>query len=189
MTRDDRNDRLTREPDGRQRLFNAPFLALALPLVLLVCYASFLISNPEGQRDIVESFALNPILVRAGQWEVLFTYAFLHVSLLALLINVVIILIFGATFANAVGNNWKGALSYFAFFELCCIASGLAFCWVHGRDNIIVLGASGAASGFVGAAMRSSATSCRHGNAVVIRVISAACTPWPAWPVRCWAAT
>ena len=139
---------------AKEPMFNAPLLALFLPLLILGAYALEITASPPVQKMLIDSFALNPILVRSGQGEVLFTYMFLHGSWPAVLFNAAFIFVCGASLARAVGRGWGGVLSYIAFFELCGIASGLAFCLAHMYDNIIVIGASGAMSGLLGAAMR-----------------------------------
>ena len=131
-----------------------PVVALVLPAVLIAGFAWAAASGRQNQIDLIESFGLNPVTVRSGGWDLLFTYMFLHGSWPGLLVNAAFILVCGASLARHMGRRLTAVTSYLAFFIICGVAAGLAYCLLHPFDNITVIGASGAMCGLLGAAIR-----------------------------------
>ena len=77
------------------------------------------------------------------------THQFVHGDLAHLLINSAWLLAFGSPVARRTGN-----LRFIAFFLLAGVAGALLYLAVNGNALILVVGASGAISGLMGAAFR-----------------------------------
>ncbi|ESQ73837.1 rhomboid family intramembrane serine protease [Asticcacaulis sp. AC402] len=135
-------------------MFTAPFQALILPLILLALFGVALVLNASQQEMLVVAFGLNPLLVRQGHAELLFSYAFLHGDVIGAGMNAALLLAFSVPLMNAFGRGWRGFISFLLLFELLAVAAALAFCLLYVRDNVTVIGASAAVSGVMGAAVR-----------------------------------
>jgi len=138
----------------REPIFNAPLLTLAIPAVILGGYLLQVIAGPSAEQALADSFALNPLLLRQGHWDLLLSHMFLHGSWAHAGLNAVFCLAFSAPVARACGRGAGGALSFLVFFLLCGVAGGLGFCLLNWRADIAIVGASGAISGLMGAASR-----------------------------------
>ena len=77
------------------------------------------------------------------------TYSLLHADLLHLAINMIWLAAFGSPLANRVGS-----MRFVAFWVLTSIAAVLLHYLIHANDPAMVIGASGAVSGAMGAAAR-----------------------------------
>ena len=140
--------------DTKEPLFTAPIAAFVLPGVILAVLAfEFTLSN-QGLAALFDAWGLNPLLIRQGRGELLLSYAFLHGSLLQAVLNALTLLIFSVPLVRAFGRGGWGFVSLFMLFAVTSVAAGLAFCMVHLHDNVTVIGASAAASGIMGAAVR-----------------------------------
>jgi membrane associated rhomboid family serine protease len=84
----------------------------------------------------------------------LITSLFVHGSWAHVLMNAAFILAFGAPVARLLGPQARGVASFFAFYLACGIVSGLGFALLHWGQPANIVGASGAASGLMGAAAR-----------------------------------
>ena len=142
------------EKTGHEPAFNVPLIALLLPVAIVAAFAWMASLGRNDQILLIASFGLNPITVRSGGWELLFTYIFLHGSWPGVLVNAAFILVCGASLARAMGRDVMAVLSYLVFFLVSGVAAGLGFCLLHAYDNITVIGASGAMCGLLGAAVR-----------------------------------
>jgi len=150
--RDDRpGDR--RLPAG-EPIFTAPPLVVLFPAVLIALYALQAFASPDTQLRILDSFALSPILLRNGYYELLITHIFLHGSWLHVLANSAFCLAFATPVVRAMGRGAGGAISYILFFLLCGAAGGLGYCLLNWHSSVPVVGASGAISGLMGGAIR-----------------------------------
>jgi membrane associated rhomboid family serine protease len=105
-------------------------------------------------------FALDRIDLEAGHWAGLFTHIFIHASWVHLAMNCAFILAFGAPVARYLGLDGAGAARFFLFFLVCGVLSGTGFVLIAsamehpGDPQWDVIGASGAGSGLMGAAIR-----------------------------------
>jgi membrane associated rhomboid family serine protease len=135
----------------RERMFNAPWTIVALPALLIVLYAlqSLLLTDP-----VVDHWALAPAALMQGRLQVLLTSLFLHGSWPHVLMNSVAILAFGSPAARLLGTDARGATVFLAFYLTCGVLAGLGFVAADPGDIAPVVGASGAASGLLGAASR-----------------------------------
>jgi membrane associated rhomboid family serine protease len=109
-----------------------------------------------------DRLALTAPDVAAGRWGGVITYLFVHANWAHLLMNSVAVLAFGSPVARYLGTGARGALAFALFFLLCGAIAGAGQAGIVGLlakaglalNDYALIGASGAASGFVGAAMR-----------------------------------
>lgn len=141
------------KPNSNPPAFNVSLSVLILPCVIVAAGALGLV-NPAAYENAVSVFGLNPILIRMGSGLGLFTYPFLHGSIISALFNAALLLAFGASVMRAMGQGGIGFLSFLAFFMICSVTAGLAFSMAHASTNVTVIGASAAISGIIGAAIR-----------------------------------
>lgn len=148
----------SREPPRHEPAFNAPWPVLALVLPLIVTHAARVLAGISEQR-----FALTGQDLAAGRWAGLVSYLFVHGSWAHVLMNALFTLAFGTPVARYLGLRARGALAFFAFFIACGVIAALAYAGllevltqagVSHRQGWALVGASGAASGLMGAAAR-----------------------------------
>lgn len=139
------------DPPAREPLFNAPWPATALILVLAIAFGLQALLLTEAG---VYSLALTPMGLRSGMWWTLFSYMFLHSGWAHILMNAGSALAFAPPVARLLGGQGRGAVVFFGFYLLCGVLAGLGFCLLHWQGSGPVIGASGAVSGLWGAASR-----------------------------------
>lgn len=142
---------VTDEPKPRREpVFNAPWPAAALALVMVGC---FLLQEAVGPEAWV-GYAFAPALLGTdGSWTML-TTQFLHGGWPHLLMNAVGALAFGAPVARLFGLTARGVAAFFIFYLLCGCLSIWGHGLLHAGSLEAVIGASGAVSGLMGAAGR-----------------------------------
>jgi membrane associated rhomboid family serine protease len=161
----------------KEPAFNAPLLAIVLPLLIIGCYALQVSGGPALENALLDSFALSPVLLRQGNFELLFTHIFLHGSWTHALFNASACLIFATPVIRVFGKGGGSILSFFSFFFLCGIAAGLGFCLLNLSSSVPVVGASGAIYGLIGASSRIAGVRGLNGGIVPLtdsRVLSSA---------------
>lgn len=136
-------------------VFNAPWSVLALIGVLVAVHAALAVLGDGWQSVALEWLALIPsrfadrtAYVYGSQYWSLLTYMALHGDWMHLLFNCLWLLVFGTPVARYLGSA--------RFFALCLIAGlvgGLASLTLHWGQEIFVIGASGAISGLLAAAI------------------------------------
>ncbi len=141
-------------PASREPLFNAPALVFLIPAILIVLYALQSLLGPQDQENLIDSFALNPLLLRQGDYHLLITHLFLHGSWLHVLMNSAFCFAFAAPVIRACGPTVPGTFSFLTFYFLCGIVAGLGYCLLNLHSKVPVVGASGAISGLMAAGMR-----------------------------------
>ena len=141
-------------PALREPFFNAPILTLALPAVIMGGYLLQVLAGPAAQDALFDAFALNPLLLRQGHWDLLLSHIFLHGSWTHAGLNAAFCLAFSTPVVRAMGRGAGGVLSFLLFFLLCGAVAGLGYCLLNWRVNVAMVGASGAISGLMGAASR-----------------------------------
>jgi rhomboid protease GluP len=95
---------------------------------------------------VLDAFgALVPPLVRAGRWELLLTYGFLHIGLLHLVLNLLALSQVGPFLEREIGSA-----RFLVVYLLSVVGGGLADVAVRGGLPIRVAGASGALFGLIG---------------------------------------
>lgn len=149
-------------PDRRARppaepFLNLPWIVLALIIGLIGAHAARVGLHVDATPYYLTSEDLN-----AGRWTGLVSYMFVHGSWAHVVMNTIFILAFGAPVARYLREDARGAALFVAFFLLCGVVAGLAFGGLElglaafrlSDPTWAALGASGAASGLMGAAAR-----------------------------------
>jgi membrane associated rhomboid family serine protease len=148
---------------SRERVFNVPFVVVALVAAMGLVHAVFtLVLTSEQQNEILILFAFIPVrydlkLLAAESWArgwgaavwTFVTYAFIHGGLSHLFFNVVWLFAFGTPVARRFG-----ALRFLIFFAVTAAAGAAVHLAFHFGDLAPVVGASAAISGAMAAAIR-----------------------------------
>jgi len=148
------DDRSMRCTPAREPLFNAPWTVVALVMALLATHLLRLVSGIDPGR-----FALTREDLANQDWPPLISYMFVHANWAHVGLNSAFTLAFGAPVARSLGVGWRGALTFFGFFLVCGIIAALGYAGLLALDpgdvdGWALVGASGAASGLMGAAAR-----------------------------------
>ncbi|OIQ67515.1 glycerol-3-phosphate acyltransferase [mine drainage metagenome] len=139
--------------DGdRQPIFNAPWPAVLLTVVILTVYGvqSFL---PAEQ--ILPRWAFSAQALEQGRYVTLFSALFLSGGWGHALANGVGALAFGTPLARLFGGKFAGASAFFLFCLVCGALSNLGFALVHPGSVGLLVGASGSVSALMAAALSS----------------------------------
>ena len=123
------------------RLTTAP-LTVALIAINIAIFAADFFSNGR----LSNAFALQPQLVKAGEWWLLLTYGFMHGNWPHVLINMYALLQAGAFVEYCYGTP-RYAIIYF----VAMLAGGVAAYATTLQSGIATVGASGAIMGVFGA--------------------------------------
>lgn len=140
----------------REPIFNAPAVVVAMLGVFVAMHlAPALLSDESGER-LIELLAFIPARLGGGAGDIaggqmaaatqFVTHVFVHGDLTHLLINAAWFLAFGTPVARRIGP-----LRFLAFFLLCGIGGTLLYLPFNAAPMV---GASGAISGLMGAALR-----------------------------------
>jgi len=136
--------------------FNAPVAVVAVIAVLAVVHVGLWLLGESWQVWALYVLALIPArftvpgypMIEGSQLWSLASYMLLHANWMHILFNCLWLLIFGTPVARYMGSG--------RFLLLCLVSGiigGLASLWLHWGQEIIIIGASGAVSGLLGAAM------------------------------------
>jgi membrane associated rhomboid family serine protease len=157
-------DRMPRGPSPRHEpMFNAPAVVVVLALALIAIYATFDWAIPGVQDAVIDEFAFVPARLSVSFWPAgdlhalsggprlwtLLTYAFLHGSWMHVLLNTIWLVAFGPPVARRFGT-----LRFLVFMAVTAIVSALAQWASAPMEFAPLIGASGADSGLMGAALR-----------------------------------
>lgn len=137
--------------EKREPAVNAPWPVLTLIGLMAAVYSAQVLAPPG--RWLVD-MAFTPAGLMAGHWTPLITALFLHGGWLHLLVNVAFLLAFGAPVAKYLGLNLPSALMFFIFFLVCGVVGSLGYTAFDPRSQQLMVGASGAVAGLMGAASR-----------------------------------
>ncbi len=140
----------------REPLFNAPWTVVALVSTLVASHLLRLITGVDPGV-----FALTHDDLVERRWLPLLTYMFVHADWAHVGLNSAFTLAFGAPLARSLGVGPRGAAIFFAFFLVCGVLAALGYAGLLAvmpakgvGDEWALVGASGAASGLMGAAAR-----------------------------------
>jgi membrane associated rhomboid family serine protease len=150
-------------PPSRERVFNVPFVVVALAAAMGIEQAIYtLVLTVQQQNQLLILFAFIPVrydltLLAAESWArgwgaavwTFVTYAFIHGGLSHLFFNVVWLFAFGTPVARRFG-----ALRFLIFFAVTAAAGAAVHLAFHVGDFAPVVGASAAISGAMAAAIR-----------------------------------
>lgn len=135
----------------REPIFNAPWPSLALIGSLA---GSFFLQAVLGADSVAERFGFAAQDLARGDWPPLVTSLFLHGSWAHLAANCAFGLAFASPVAWRFGTDGKGALFFFGFFLVCGVLSNLGYAAMTRDPSAVVIGASGAIAGLMGATSR-----------------------------------
>lgn len=139
-----------------QPVFNAPAIVLAVIGVLIACHVLLAILDGGWQVWSLYALALNPIRFTdpgfpgpegAKYWSLL-TYMLLHGDWMHLTFNSLWLLVFGTPVARDLGS-----LRFLLLSLAAGVAGALASLALHWGEQVFVIGASGAVSGLLAAAI------------------------------------
>src|SRR5258706_469095 len=125
--------------------------AVAVTVLILGCYA---LQTLLPQDAILGAYAFAPTNLTPGRWETLITAIFLHGSWAHAMMNAAFALAFSTPLARFFGSKIEGALLFFGFYVLAGVLSNLGYAAVHPHGHALIVGASGAVSGLMGASAR-----------------------------------
>lgn len=138
-----------REPE-REPIVNAPWPVATLSLGLVALYLVQSRFQLDGVSDL---YAFSPATVVAEPLRML-SSQFVHGNWAHALMNAAFILAFGAPVARFFGSRPLGVFGFYAFYLASGALACLGFAALHWGQPISLIGASGAASGLMGAAAR-----------------------------------
>lgn len=132
--------------------FNAPWPALLISAVILCLYALQAMSGDP--QALLMQFGFAPVDLREGRYTGLVTSLFVHGSWTHALLNALGALAFGAPVARLMGLSGRGVAAFYIFYLAAGVFSALGFAGLHPDAAVLLIGASGAVSGLMGAASR-----------------------------------
>jgi membrane associated rhomboid family serine protease len=151
------------EKSPREPFLNAPASVLGLIGIILAAHLARTLLTPAVSEQILEDCALIPMRYAASAWAAqggapvsiwhaiapFVGYQFLHADWVHAGVNSVWLLVAGPPVAKRLG-----AVPFVALFLVCGIIAGLTFVALHWAQLTAAIGASGAVSGMMGAAIR-----------------------------------
>jgi len=143
----------------RQPVFNVPGMVLALATALVAIHAILALVDVETANYWIVALAFIPARFAEGgltlpggeiaavsSW---LTHAFVHGDLMHLGVNLAFFLAFGAACVRRIG-----AVSFAGLMIASTVAGAAVYLLFNGRAEVVMIGASGAISGLVGAVLR-----------------------------------
>lgn len=143
---DQPDDRIGTPP--RERLFNAPLLAVLVAASMPVLYLF-----QSGSADQWIDLAFVPADLERGRWGGLVSSMLLHGNWPHVLMNAIAALTFGAPVARLLGGP-AGIGAFFTLYIVSGVAGALGYGLIHLGSGDPLVGASGAIFGLIGAATR-----------------------------------
>lgn len=138
-------------PDDRpEPIFNAPWPAVLATASILL---STLLLGGASDRTIYD-LALEPVRIWRGDVAGLVTSLIVHNGWLHACMNAAFALAFGAPVARLLGPGVRGGGLFVLFYIACGVLAGLGYAAIHPQSTNLVIGASGAVAGLMGAAGR-----------------------------------
>ena len=139
-----------------------PFIKVTWPVISLIATLIAAHAARTWLRVDPENLALTANDLAGGRWSGLVTHLFIHANWAHVLMNSVFILAFGAPVAKFLRPTALGGLMFWLFFLACGIVAGGGFAALAialskvglASPDWALVGASGAASGLMGAAAR-----------------------------------
>jgi len=119
-----------------------------------VIVAGYAIQSRFPMQDVANAHAFSPARLAGGEWERLFTALFLHGGWAHAGMNAAFVLAFGVPVARYFGGRAPGAALFFLFYLSVGVLANVAYAAIHWGQDLALLGASGAASGLMGACAR-----------------------------------
>lgn len=150
-------DAVAVQPVAREPLFRAPVVVLILIAVLVCVHVAILLAGENWRIWSLYALSFIPARISGGApfpaiwgsqvWSFV-TYGLLHADVMHLFFNSLWLLVFGSVVARRLG-----ALKFLALACISTIAGAVATLLTHWGEVAIVIGASGAVSGLMAAAI------------------------------------
>lgn len=139
------------QPRPSEPLVNAPWPVVVLTVGIIVAY---LVQSRFPLDGVSALLGFSPAELLQGHPAGLLSSLFVHGNWAHALMNAAFILAFGAPVARFFGPHVGGAIDFFLFYLFCGVLACLGFAALHWGQETSLIGASGAASGLMGAAAR-----------------------------------
>ena len=141
---------MTASRPAAEPMFNAPAPVVAVVASILLPYlVQSRLTDPDA---MVGALALVPAEVAQGRVWPLLSVVVVHGSWLHAILNALGALAFGAPVARWLGV--RADLRFVLFYLLCALISSLGYVLLHWAQAGVLVGASGAISGLMGASSR-----------------------------------
>lgn len=150
-------DAVAVEPVAKEPFFRAPKVVLILIAILVGVHVAFLLAGEDWQVWSLYAFSFIPARISGDTsfpaiwgsqvWSFV-TYGFLHADMMHLFFNSLWLLVFGSVVARRLG-----ALKFLVLAGISTIMGAVATLLTHWGEVAIVIGASGAVSGLMAAAI------------------------------------
>jgi membrane associated rhomboid family serine protease len=145
-----------RTSPGQTPVFNAPAVVLVVIGVLVAVHVALALLDESWRVFAYYALALIPVrwtdpaypMLEGSQYWSLASYMLLHADWMHLLFNALWLLVFGTPVAR-----YLGARRFLVLCLVAGVAGGLASLALHWGQEILVIGASGAVSGLLAAAI------------------------------------
>ena len=135
---------------AREPVFNAPWPAMALVVVIIGGYAL----QARLSSSLIDAWVFTPLALNHGEWRTVFTAIFLHGNWAHAITNAAMALAFATPLARFLGDAPRSVFAFFAFYLLCGALGNLGYAALHPTSPAGIVGASGAVSGMMGAVAR-----------------------------------
>jgi membrane associated rhomboid family serine protease len=132
---------------ANQPVFMAPGVVVGLIALLALAHLALETVGMETRIWVTYAFAFIPALYQHRVWSFL-THGFLHADWLHLFFNCLWLLVFGSVVARRLGS-----LRFLLLSGLSVVAGAASSLALHWGEAVIVIGASGAVSGLMAAAI------------------------------------
>jgi membrane associated rhomboid family serine protease len=139
------------EPARPEPAVRAPAAVAVLVFGLMGLFA---LQSMADQEAVQDAFGFAPRGLAQGEWTGLLTSMFVHGNWPHVMLNAIGALAFGAPVARLLGASLGGAVRFYIFYMVCGVLSALGYAALHLNDPAVLVGASGAVSGLMGAASR-----------------------------------
>lgn len=142
---------------------HAPPVVVATVAMLVFLHALSYAPPPEVFASLQREFVLYPGRFFAppdaafaypsevARFLTLFSTALIHADWSHLLVNVILIVVFGRSVANLLGKGWIGASKWMLLFAVSVVCGSILYLVVEGAGGAPSFGASGGASGILAA--------------------------------------
>jgi len=135
----------------REPLFNAPWQAVAVTVLIV---GGYFVQERLPADTVLRAYAFAPANLTPDRWETAITSMFLHGAWAHALMNAAFALAFSTPLARFFGPRLEGGVAFFGFYVVCGVLSNLGYAAVHPHSAALIVGASGAVSGLMGASAR-----------------------------------
>jgi membrane associated rhomboid family serine protease len=137
--------------EAHEPIFKAPWPPLLLAVIIVAGYG---LQVAAGSDAAVAAYAFRAADLAEGRWQTLVTALFLHGGWAHALLNAASALAFGTPVARLFATDARGAAIFLAFYLVCGALASLGYGLVHPGGTELLVGASGAVSGLMGACAR-----------------------------------